>query len=132
MKRRRLYVVVVQRRLRNVQKSVMHEQSCFFCQSKPIAFLPFSLPSPSPSSMHKLLNQKTLKSPFTNFSPDFTLHRQIWLFYVENWIFLKNLGTLLNENVSGIRLKPLSPLLPSASLGIRICFFVLRKLFNYS
>ena len=35
--------VVVQRRLKDVQKSVMHVQSC--C-SKPIAFLRFSLPSP--------------------------------------------------------------------------------------
>ena len=36
---------------RNVQKSVMHVQSCL---SKPISFLPFSLPSPS--SLRKLPN----------------------------------------------------------------------------
>ena len=36
---------------RNVQKSVMHVQSCL---SKPISFLPFSLPSPS--SLRKLRN----------------------------------------------------------------------------
>ena len=42
-------VVVVQRRQRNVQKSVMHVQSC---KSNDIAFLPFSLPLPS--SMLKL------------------------------------------------------------------------------
>ena len=40
---RHFHVVVVQRRQRNVQKSVMHVQSCcfFFCQSKPIAFSAF-------------------------------------------------------------------------------------------
>ena len=38
---RHFHVVAVQRRQRNVQKSVMHVQSCCF------AFLPFSLPSPS-------------------------------------------------------------------------------------
>ena len=36
---------------RNVQKSVMHVQSCL---SKPISFSPFSLPSPS--SLRKLPN----------------------------------------------------------------------------
>ena len=41
------YVVVVQIRQRDVQKSVMHVQSCRLL-NKPIAFLPFSLPSPSP------------------------------------------------------------------------------------
>ena len=30
----------------------MHVQSCFFCQSKPVGSLPFSLPSPS--SLFKL------------------------------------------------------------------------------
>ena len=44
-------VVVVQGRQRNVQKSVMHVQSC---KPKHIGFLPFSLPLPSPSSMLKL------------------------------------------------------------------------------
>ena len=29
------------------------------------------------------------------FSPDFTLNSQIWLFYAEEWIFLKKLCTLL-------------------------------------
>ena len=32
------HVVVVQRRLRNVQKSVMHVQSCSFANLKPLAF----------------------------------------------------------------------------------------------
>ena len=50
--RRHFHVVVVQRRLRNVQKSVMHVQSCCF------AFLPFSLPSPS--SLLKLPNVATI------------------------------------------------------------------------
>ena len=48
---RHFHVVVVKRRQRNVQKSVMHVQSCL---SKPVAFLPFSLPSPS--SLRKLPN----------------------------------------------------------------------------
>ena len=36
-------VVVVQRRQRNVQKRVVHVQSCCFAKSKPTAFLPFSV-----------------------------------------------------------------------------------------
>ena len=35
------------------------------------------------------------------FSPDFTLNRQIWLFYAEKWIFLKKLGALLNPFAPG-------------------------------
>ena len=42
---RHFHVVVVQRRLRNVQKSVMHVQSC--CSANLCFFLPLSLPSPS-------------------------------------------------------------------------------------
>ena len=41
------HVVVVQWRQRNVPKSVMHVQSCMFCQYKLIAFMSFSLKSPS-------------------------------------------------------------------------------------
>ena len=44
---RKFHVIIVQRWLRNLQKSVMHVQSCFFAKVKPITFLPFSLPSPS-------------------------------------------------------------------------------------
>ena len=41
---RKFHVAVVQQRLRNVQKSVMHAQSCFFFgQSKPIVFLLFAV-----------------------------------------------------------------------------------------
>ena len=51
MQIRQFYVLavlaVVQRRQRNVQKNVMHVQNLLFCLSKPIAFLPFSLLSPS-------------------------------------------------------------------------------------
>ena len=42
---RQFHVVVVQRRQRNVQKSVLHVQSCLLI--KPIGFLQLSLPSPS-------------------------------------------------------------------------------------
>ena len=31
------------------------------------------------------------------FSPDFTLNSQIWLFYAEKWIFLKNLVLCLKS-----------------------------------
>ena len=41
------HVVVVQRRQRNVQKKRDARVKLLFCQSKPIAFLPFSLQSPS-------------------------------------------------------------------------------------
>ena len=40
------HVVVVQWRQCNVPKSVMHVQSCMFCQYKLIAFMSFSLKSP--------------------------------------------------------------------------------------
>ena len=50
---RHFHVVVVQWRQRNVQKRVMHVQSCCFAKYKPIAFFPFLLPSPS--SLPKLL-----------------------------------------------------------------------------
>ena len=43
---RQFHVVVVQRRRRNVQKSMMHAAKLLCYLSKPIAFLPFSLPSP--------------------------------------------------------------------------------------
>ena len=66
---RHFHVVVVQRRRRNVQKNVMHVQSyCFANGSKPIAFFPFSLPSPS-----------LLKLP--NESMQYTWCRSIALFY---------------------------------------------------
>ena len=56
---RHLYVVVVQRRQRNLQKRVMHvhKQSCCFANLKLLLFLPFSLPSPS--SLLKLPNDKS-------------------------------------------------------------------------
>ena len=44
---KQFHVAIAQRRLGNTQKSVMHVQSCRFAKNKPIAFLPFSLPSPS-------------------------------------------------------------------------------------
>ena len=44
---RKFHVAVLQRRLRDVQKSVMHVQSCCFANIKPTTFLSFSLPSTS-------------------------------------------------------------------------------------
>ena len=40
---RKFHVAVMQQRLRNVQKSAMHVQRCFFCQSKPIVSLLFAV-----------------------------------------------------------------------------------------
>ena len=48
---RRFHVAVVQRRLRNVQKSVMHVQSCCFVNINLLLFLPFSS-----QSMSSLIN----------------------------------------------------------------------------
>ena len=43
---RKFHLPVVQRWLKNVQKSVMHVQSCCFANINLLLFLPFSLPSP--------------------------------------------------------------------------------------
>ena len=48
----KFHVAVVQRWLKNVQKSVMHVQSCCFTFINLLFFLPFSLPSPSLLSKH--------------------------------------------------------------------------------
>ena len=50
------------------------------------------------------------------FSPDFTLNSQIRLFYAEKWIFLKKLGTLLNEITNG-HTDCVSPLLSCGYFG---------------
>ena len=50
------------------------------------------------------------------FSPDFTLNSQIRLFYAEKWIFLKKLGTLLNEIRNGYT-DCVSPLLSCGYFG---------------
>ena len=39
--------------------------------------------------------KKTKNRPLPIFSLDFTLNSQIWLFYAEKWIFLKERGALL-------------------------------------
>ena len=49
---RHYHVVVVQRRLKNEQKRVMHVQSCCFANLNLLLFFPFSLPSPSPLLKH--------------------------------------------------------------------------------
>ena len=46
------HVVVVQRRQKNVQKSVMQVQSCCFANLNLLLFFPFSLPSASPLLKH--------------------------------------------------------------------------------
>ena len=69
---RHFHVEIAQRRLRNVQKSVMHVRSCCFVQSKPIVFLPFSLPSPSsllklPNVPYSVLQHNTRKIYFEQY-----------------------------------------------------------------
>ena len=56
---RQFHTVVVQRRQRNVQKSVMHVQSCCFARLNLLLFLPYSLLLPSPSWLRKLTNIHT-------------------------------------------------------------------------
>ena len=51
-----------------------------------------------------LINQKPTNRNLPTFSPDFTLNRQIWLFYAEKGIFLKKPCTLLKEQGPGISL----------------------------
>ena len=55
----KFHVVVVQQRQRKVQKSVARAK-LLFCHSKPIAFLPFSLPSPSSLLKLSILTIKKL------------------------------------------------------------------------
>ena len=53
---RKIHVAVVQRRLRNVQKSVMHVQSsCFANLNLSGSFLPFSLLSPSSPNLSPIV-----------------------------------------------------------------------------
>ena len=47
------------------------------------------------------VNQKPKSRLLPIFPPNFTLNSQIRLFYAEKWIFLKKLGTLLNEIRNG-------------------------------
>ena len=58
------HVAVVQRRPRDVQKSVMHVQSCCLANVNLLLLLPFSLPSPS--SLLKLLNNREVGSLVNN------------------------------------------------------------------
>ena len=63
---RQFHLVVVQRRQRNVQKSVMRVESCCFSCLNLLLFLPFSLPSPL--SLRKLPIFRASVGPGTNFS----------------------------------------------------------------
>ena len=53
---RHYHVVVVQRRLKNVQKIVMHVQSCCFANLNLMLFFSFSMPSPSSLLKHPNTN----------------------------------------------------------------------------
>ena len=80
------HVAVVQRWPKNVQKSVMHVQSCCFTNINLLLFLPFSLLLPSPSLLPKLpfvVIQKfcfhgNVTSPFTSLLVLFNSRRSIW------------------------------------------------------
>ena len=73
---RHFQVVVVQRRLRNVQKSMMHVQSCYFVNLNPLLFLPFSLPSLS--SLPKLSDvDDGLASPPMTWSSELFMKKKI-------------------------------------------------------
>ena len=71
---RHFHVVVIQRRQRNVQKSVMHVQSCCSANSKPILLSPFSLPSLSRSPFAYVPRTAKEKEPsgFGEGSPSFS------------------------------------------------------------
>ena len=87
---RKVHVVVVQKLLRNVQKSIMHMQSCCF------AYLNICLFCCSPSSLQKLpivVIQKfyyhgNMTSQFTSpFSYLFSLLHNLIFIYFNQWLF---------------------------------------------
>ena len=57
----RNFHIAVKRRLRNVQKMVMHVQSCCFAKYKPIAFLPFSMQISRSSRLRRGLQENKLR-----------------------------------------------------------------------
>ena len=59
---RKFHVIVEQRRQRNVQKSVIHVQSCCFANLNLLLFLPLSLTSPS--SLFKVPNCLSITRPW--------------------------------------------------------------------
>ena len=108
---RKFHVAVVQRWPKNVQKSVMHVQSCCFTNINLSLFLPFSLPSPSPSLLPKLpfvVIQKfcyhgNVTSHFTSLLVLSNSHRSIWptdqkLVMVSAPYFYRPLNPIVNEN----------------------------------
>ena len=72
---RHFYVVVVQSRQRNVQKSVMHVQSCCCCAKFVACFLTFLLPSASLDLKVPILAGKRDSRPHstTSFSENFVV-----------------------------------------------------------
>ena len=58
---RNFHIAVLQRRLRNVQKRVMHVQSCCFAKYKPIAFLPFSMQISRSSRLRRGFQENILR-----------------------------------------------------------------------
>ena len=64
------HVAVVQRRQRNVQKSVTRLQKLLFYWSKAIVFLPFLLPSPSSLLKLSFLIHSVIRLPFCSCWPE--------------------------------------------------------------
>ena len=99
-------VIVVQWRQRNVQKSVKRTRAkLLFCQSKPIAFLPFLLTSPP--SLLKLPIKKLILTP-TPFR--YYLLQHLGTIYSTRQISLKRLGFTLTgiNDFSQCRIQTLS------------------------
>ena len=67
---RKFHVAVVQRRQRNVQKSVTRLQSCCFTDLKLLFFLPFLLPSPSSLLKLSFLIHSVIRLPFCSCWPE--------------------------------------------------------------
>ena len=102
---RHFHVVVSQRQLKNVQKSVMHVESCCFAKHKPIAFLPFSLPSPSSflklPNDHQQVGRHLIPSTKLTSSSHKTFHFSYMKFLDEMFIKVKVSSIFKEKNNSG-------------------------------
>ena len=86
----------------------MHVQSCFFCQSKAIAFMPFSLMSPS--TLVKLpfeLKGTTLRWPTTVTSNTNCSH-QIQIAHIKYKLFTSNTNCSHQIQIAHIKYKSLT------------------------
>ena len=94
---RHFHVVVVQRRLRSTKKRDARAK-LLFCQSKPIALLSFSLPSPSSSFQHPIISFSggyalrfslpMIMHEYQFGRPDLTCGQRKILFLFESFVYL--------------------------------------------